>query len=82
MVINLKDTLQSWELSESGTWQRMAPGRRPVSAHEYFMTNPSLSGRGTALHGPTPVIAGVPSPVAGVVAVGVTRRRQDRVNQD
>jgi polyphosphate kinase len=82
MVINLKDTLQSWELSEAGTWQRTAPGRRPVSAHEYFMTNPSLSGRGTALHGPTPVIAGVPSPVAGVSAVGVTRRRQDRVNQD
>jgi len=82
MVINLKDTLQSWELDQTGTWQRMTPGRRPVSAHEYFMTNPSLSGRGTALHGPTSVIAGVPSPVAGVAAVGVTRRRQDRVNQD
>jgi polyphosphate kinase len=82
MVINLKDTLQSWELDESGTWQRMPPGRRPVSAHEYFMTNPSLSGRGTALHGPTSVVTGVPSPVAGVAAVGLTRRRQDRVNHD
>ncbi len=82
MVINLKDTLQSWELSEAGTWHRMAPGRRPVSAHEYFMTNPSLSGRGTALHGPAPVGAGVPSPVAGAPVNGVARRRQDRVNQD
>ncbi|WP_413788638.1 RNA degradosome polyphosphate kinase [Rhodopila sp.] len=81
MVINLKDTLQSWELNASGVWQRLAPGRRPVSAHEYFMTNPSLSGRGTALHGPASV-AGVPSPVAGVTSVGLTRRRQDRVNQD
>jgi polyphosphate kinase len=82
MVINLKDTLQSWELSEAGTWHRTPPGRRAVSAHEYFMTNPSLSGRGTALHGPAQVVAGVPSPVAGVPAAGVARRRQDRVNQD
>jgi polyphosphate kinase len=82
MVINLKDTLQSWELHSSGSWNRTAPGRKPVSAHEYFMTNPSLSGRGTALHGPAAVVAGIPSPVAGLGATGVTRRRQDRVNQD
>ncbi len=52
MVVNLKDTLQSWELDATG----VAPGgarRKPVSAHDYFMTNPSLSGRGSALHGPT-----------------------------
>jgi polyphosphate kinase len=51
MVINLKDTLQSWQLDGSGNWKRIPPGCKPVSAHEYFMTNPSLSGRGTALHG-------------------------------
>jgi len=44
MVINLKDSLQSWELSADGVWTRVAPGRKPVSAHDYFMTNPSLSG--------------------------------------
>jgi polyphosphate kinase len=82
MVINLKDTLQSWELHPNGGWNRTAPGRKAVSAHEYFMTNPSLSGRGTALHGPAAAVAGVPSPVAGLGATGVTRRRQDRVNQD
>jgi polyphosphate kinase len=79
MVINLKDSLQSWELSAEGAWTRVAPGGRPVSAHDYFMTNPSLSGRGSALHGPaagSPIGGGaVPYPVIGA-------RRQDRVNQD
>ncbi len=51
MVINLKDSVQSWELAADGAWRRVAPGRKPVSAHDYFTTNPSLSGRGSALHG-------------------------------
>jgi polyphosphate kinase len=51
MVVNLRDTLQSWELGADGAWRRVAAGPRPVSAHDYFMTNPSLSGRGSALHG-------------------------------
>jgi polyphosphate kinase len=70
MVTNLKDSLQSWELSSDGTWTRVAPGRKPVSVHDYFMTNPSLSGRGSALHGPA-VAAPVPP-----------SRRQDRLMQD
>ncbi len=70
MATNIRDTLQSWELRPDGTWKRVAAGRRPVSAHDYFMTNPSLSGRGSALHRPT-----LASPLP-------TRSRQDRVNQD
>jgi polyphosphate kinase len=70
MVVNLKDTLQSWELDSTGTWKRVAPGNKPVSAHDYFMTNPSLSGRGSALHGP------------GVSVGGPAHRRPDRVTQD
>ncbi len=69
MVTNLKDSLQSWELDAGGEWNRVLPGRKPVSAHDYFMTNPSLSGRGSALHGPG-------------LAVMASVRRQDRVNQD
>lgn len=50
MVSNLKDNLQSWGLEASGSWRRLSPGARPFSAHEWFMTHPSLSGRGSAAH--------------------------------
>ncbi|HEY9219416.1 MAG TPA: RNA degradosome polyphosphate kinase [Phenylobacterium sp.] len=48
MVANLKDEAQSWTLDASGRYTREASWDHPdaFSAHEYFMTNPSLSGRG------------------------------------
>jgi polyphosphate kinase len=50
MVENLRDDVQSWLLQPDGTFVRETPADDPQSAHVYFMTNPSLSGHGSALH--------------------------------
>ena len=49
MVANLKDTESSWHLAADGSYRRVPDGKRGFSAHDYFMNNPSLSGRGSAL---------------------------------
>ncbi|HET9160858.1 MAG TPA: RNA degradosome polyphosphate kinase [Caulobacteraceae bacterium] len=48
MVANLNDEAQSWTLDASGEYRRVETwnAKGAFSAHEYFMTNPSLSGRG------------------------------------
>jgi polyphosphate kinase len=49
MIANFKDNAQSWVLGADGRYARVAAGPGAFSAHTYFMTNPSLSGRGSAL---------------------------------
>ncbi|HXQ51267.1 MAG TPA: RNA degradosome polyphosphate kinase [Stellaceae bacterium] len=49
MVHSLQDEAQSWWLDAEGVYHRVS-AEGGFSAHTYFMTNPSLSGRGSALH--------------------------------
>jgi polyphosphate kinase len=48
MVANINDVAQSWNLDSTGRYRRAEgwAAKGAFSAHEYFMTNPSLSGRG------------------------------------
>ena len=48
MVANLKDNTQAWEMKHLVNMVGKV-GKTPISAHNYFMSNPSLSGRGKSI---------------------------------
>ena len=51
MMANISDSANSWQLESDGRYVRlMGDNEEGFSAHHFFMTNPSLSGRGSALN--------------------------------
>jgi len=49
LLANMLDTEQSWWLHSDGSYSRVEASDKPFNCHRYFMTNPSLSGRGGSL---------------------------------
>ncbi len=49
MLANILDTERSWLLKADGDYKRLALGDGGFSCHDYFMRNPSLSGRGASI---------------------------------
>ena len=64
MVGNRLDETNTWYLKADGAYERMMANQESFGAHRYFMTHPSLSGRGSALKDPHPPPGEMPGSVS------------------
>lgn len=57
MAANIRDNMQTWIMLPDGTYEKHEPGQEEdvFIAHDYFMNNSSLSGRGSAIGESKPV---------------------------
>lgn len=57
MAANIRDNMQTWNMTADGSYtkQDLQEGEEPFIAHDYFMNNSSLSGRGSAIDESIPV---------------------------
>ena len=70
MMANRMDEMQSWQLGPDGEYRRLPRSPEGFSAHTWFMTNPSLSGRGSALRDSPPAMPGELFPEAAETPLG------------
>ena len=72
LLANLLDNTQSWDILTDGSCKRDVPAadEAAFSAQDYFMTNPSLSGRGKA------IAESRPSKLAELVALARSKAHQ------
>ena len=70
--------MQSWQLGPDGAYRRLDRESGDFSAHTWFMTNPSLSGRGSALRESRPAMPGELFPETSSGATAKERQTWER----
>ena len=75
LMANRMDVMQSWEMQPDGSYRRLPQKPDAFSAHTWFMTHPSLSGRGSALQDSRPAMPGELFPDAGAATAAEEERQ-------
>ncbi len=74
LMANRLDVMQSWEMQSDGSYRRLPQEPGAFSAHTWFMTKSSLSGRGSALRDSLPSMPGESFHESSGIAVAREKR--------